>query len=204
MSVLLYYIRSRDKQLLEDCLANTNENVVRNTVQQLPTPYVMPFLDDLINKFQAKPSRGMKDGFLLSKIKAVSRIQGGLRYQLTPMRACIVSIGADLPPNEAHCFVLRKPKTKARSIITIVCELASLSQPKELVWEWGMLVLKASDPTTMCLSLLCRPAARAVDQDDGPGARLVPHDNPQHQRLAGVSVPTPGLPPVGFPVFAGS
>jgi hypothetical protein len=45
---------------LEDCLANTNENVVRNTVQQLPTPYVMPFLEDLINKFQAKPSRGMR------------------------------------------------------------------------------------------------------------------------------------------------
>lgn len=55
---------SGDKQLLEDCLANTNENVVRNTVQQLPTPYVLPFLEDLINKFQSKPSRGTVESFV--------------------------------------------------------------------------------------------------------------------------------------------
>ncbi|KNC86897.1 hypothetical protein SARC_00992 [Sphaeroforma arctica JP610] len=56
--LLAQALHSNDLSLLEECISNTNEHVVRNTVQHLPTPYVIPFLEAIVAKFQAKPVRG--------------------------------------------------------------------------------------------------------------------------------------------------
>eukprot|EP01134_Creolimax_fragrantissima_P001009 CFRG1009T1 len=58
--LLTQALHSDDSTLLEECLANTNEHVVRNTIQHLPTPYVVPFLEVIVAKFQSKPVRGIQ------------------------------------------------------------------------------------------------------------------------------------------------
>ncbi len=51
-------LHSDDAQLLEECISNTSDAVIRSTVTRLPAVYVVPFLTKIIIKFQAKPSRG--------------------------------------------------------------------------------------------------------------------------------------------------
>ncbi|KAI7866027.1 WD40-repeat-containing domain protein [Spinellus fusiger] len=55
--VLLQALHSNDTQLLEACLVHTKTDIVHRTVQRLPTGYLIPFLLQLISKFQDKPSR---------------------------------------------------------------------------------------------------------------------------------------------------
>ncbi|KAF8944301.1 WD repeat-containing protein 43 [Haplosporangium gracile] len=66
--MLIQALHSNDLQLLEACLTYNNVEVIRNTVRRLPTAYVIPFLTQVIHKFQQKPSRGEA---LLEWIKAV-------------------------------------------------------------------------------------------------------------------------------------
>lgn len=66
--MLIQALHSNDLQLLEACLTYNNVDVIRNTVRRLPTAYVIPFLTQVIHKFQQKPSRGEA---LLEWIKAV-------------------------------------------------------------------------------------------------------------------------------------
>ncbi|KAF9437951.1 WD repeat-containing protein 43 [Entomortierella beljakovae] len=66
--MLIQALHSNDLQLLEACLTFNNVEVIRNTVRRLPTTYVVPFLTQVIHKFQQKPSRGEA---LLEWIKAV-------------------------------------------------------------------------------------------------------------------------------------
>ncbi|KAF9345877.1 WD repeat-containing protein 43 [Mortierella sp. AD094] len=66
--MLIQALHSNDLQLLEACLTFNNVEVIRNTVRRLPTAYVVPFLTQVIHKFQQKPNRGEA---LLEWIKAV-------------------------------------------------------------------------------------------------------------------------------------
>lgn len=66
--MLIQALHSNDLQLLEACLTFNNAEVIRNTVRRLPTTYVVPFLTQVIHKFQQKPNRGEA---LLEWIKAV-------------------------------------------------------------------------------------------------------------------------------------
>ncbi|KAK3830055.1 MAG: WD40-repeat-containing domain protein [Linnemannia gamsii] len=66
--MLIQALHSNDLQLLEACLTYSNVEVIRNTVRRLPAAYVIPFLTQVIHKFQQKPSRGEA---LLEWIKAV-------------------------------------------------------------------------------------------------------------------------------------
>ncbi|KAG0039763.1 WD repeat-containing protein 43 [Gryganskiella cystojenkinii] len=66
--MLIQALHSNDLQLLEACLTFNNVEVIRNTVRRLPTAYVIPFLTQVIHKFQQKPNRGEA---LLEWIKAV-------------------------------------------------------------------------------------------------------------------------------------
>lgn len=50
--MLAQAIHSNDKALLEECLRNTNEAVVRNTVARLPPTMAVKFLIDIVNKLQ--------------------------------------------------------------------------------------------------------------------------------------------------------
>ncbi|KAF9919522.1 WD repeat-containing protein 43 [Linnemannia zychae] len=69
--MLIQALHSNDLQLLEACLTFNNVEVIRNTIRRLPTAYVIPFLTQVIHKFQQKPSRGEA---LLEWIKAVMLI----------------------------------------------------------------------------------------------------------------------------------
>ena len=60
LQLLVQALHSDDSQLLEECLAQTNETIVRNTVKRLPTSYVVPFLTQVVDRFEAKPSRGIE------------------------------------------------------------------------------------------------------------------------------------------------
>ncbi|KAF9987610.1 WD repeat-containing protein 43 [Modicella reniformis] len=66
--MLIQALHSNDLQLLEACLTFNNVEVIRNTVRRLPTTYVVPFLTQVIHKFQQKPNRGEA---LLEWIKVV-------------------------------------------------------------------------------------------------------------------------------------
>ncbi|KAF9087328.1 WD repeat-containing protein 43 [Mortierella sp. GBA35] len=66
--MLIQALHSNDLQMLEACLTFNNVEVIRNTIRRLPTAYVIPFLTQVIHKFQQKPSRGEA---LLEWIKAV-------------------------------------------------------------------------------------------------------------------------------------
>ncbi|KJE95621.1 hypothetical protein CAOG_08938 [Capsaspora owczarzaki ATCC 30864] len=59
VQMLVQALHSGDNQLLEDCLSVSNEAVIRNTMKKLPASYVIPFLTLIVEKFQAKPSRGL-------------------------------------------------------------------------------------------------------------------------------------------------
>ncbi|ORX92225.1 NUC189-domain-containing protein [Basidiobolus meristosporus CBS 931.73] len=69
--ILVQALHSNDVQLLEGCLNNTNTEIINNTVKRLPPTYVIPFLAQVIPRFQAKPNRGIA---LLRWIKAVLTI----------------------------------------------------------------------------------------------------------------------------------
>eukprot|EP00123_Amoebidium_parasiticum_P011451 comp20721_c0_seq1/m.27070 comp20721_c0_seq1/g.27070 ORF comp20721_c0_seq1/g.27070 comp20721_c0_seq1/m.27070 type:complete len:606 (-) comp20721_c0_seq1:170-1987(-) len=58
--LLIQALHSGDNQLLEECLSNSTEAVIKNTVKRLPAPHVIPFLQRLIEKFQARPNRGLQ------------------------------------------------------------------------------------------------------------------------------------------------
>ncbi|KAK9763423.1 Small subunit (SSU) processome component [Basidiobolus ranarum] len=66
--ILVQALHSNDIQLLEGCLNNTNAEIINNTVKRLPPTYIIPFLAQVIPRFQAKPNRGSA---LLRWIKAV-------------------------------------------------------------------------------------------------------------------------------------
>lgn len=57
--MLAQALHSNDKALLEECLNNTNEGVVRNTVMRLPPTLAVRFLTDVVDRLEAKPSRGV-------------------------------------------------------------------------------------------------------------------------------------------------
>lgn len=66
--MLAQALHSNDNALLEECLNNTNEAVVRNTVSRLPPQLAVQFLIDVVHKLEARPSRGV---MLMSWIRAV-------------------------------------------------------------------------------------------------------------------------------------
>ena len=51
-------VHTNDFLLLEQCLATTDAHVINSTIRRLPTQHVVPFLKQLIHRFQIKPSRG--------------------------------------------------------------------------------------------------------------------------------------------------
>lgn len=66
--MLVQALHSNDTALIEECLSNTNESIVRNTVVRLPTPLVGKFLISIVSKLEAKPNRGL---MLLVWIRAI-------------------------------------------------------------------------------------------------------------------------------------
>jgi len=55
--VLLQALESGDDQLLETCLSVDDIKIIQRTVERLPTEYILPFQNILIQKFQSKPYR---------------------------------------------------------------------------------------------------------------------------------------------------
>ncbi|KAG2184959.1 hypothetical protein INT43_000872 [Umbelopsis isabellina] len=66
--MLVQALHSNDTQLLEACLTHSNPEIIRNTVRRLPTAWVIPFLQQIVDKFQERPNRGK---VLLEWIKAI-------------------------------------------------------------------------------------------------------------------------------------
>eukprot|EP01116_Phalansterium_solitarium_P021244 TRINITY_DN6521_c0_g1_i1.p1 TRINITY_DN6521_c0_g1~~TRINITY_DN6521_c0_g1_i1.p1 ORF type:complete len:662 (+),score=197.41 TRINITY_DN6521_c0_g1_i1:114-2099(+) len=67
-AVLVQALHSKDNALLESCLAVSDPVIIRNTVQRLPLQQLLPFLKAAVEKFQAKPTRGI---ILVTWIRAV-------------------------------------------------------------------------------------------------------------------------------------
>eukprot|EP00012_Vannella_robusta_P008434 CAMPEP_0206201038 /NCGR_PEP_ID=MMETSP0166-20121206/11273_1 /ASSEMBLY_ACC=CAM_ASM_000260 /TAXON_ID=95228 /ORGANISM="Vannella robusta, Strain DIVA3 518/3/11/1/6" /LENGTH=534 /DNA_ID=CAMNT_0053619563 /DNA_START=91 /DNA_END=1695 /DNA_ORIENTATION=+ len=55
--VLLQALQSGDDQLLETCLTVDDITMIQRTVERLPSEYILPFLNTIIQKFQSKPNR---------------------------------------------------------------------------------------------------------------------------------------------------
>lgn len=73
--LLVQAIHSSDKALLESCLQHsTSFATIRTTVQKVPTNYVIPLMNSLMDKFHKKPTRG---SHLLEWIKAIVTIHSG-------------------------------------------------------------------------------------------------------------------------------
>ena len=66
--MLVQALHSNDNQLLEQCLAVKDPIIIQNTVKKLPTAYVLPLLNQIVQKFQMRPNRSM---VLTSWIKTV-------------------------------------------------------------------------------------------------------------------------------------
>jgi U3 small nucleolar RNA-associated protein 5 len=66
--VLVQALKTQDKSLLEYCLSSTNHQVIQATVRRLPPEYVLPFLTQVIDRIQSRPSRGV---VLFPWVKAV-------------------------------------------------------------------------------------------------------------------------------------
>ena len=56
--MLTQALHSNDKQLLETCLNHSNPKIIENTLKKLPPNFVIPLLNQLIERFEAKPNRG--------------------------------------------------------------------------------------------------------------------------------------------------
>ncbi len=56
--MLVQALHSNDDKLLEECLEIGDVRVINTTVQRLPTSYILPFLTQVVQRFQAKPGRG--------------------------------------------------------------------------------------------------------------------------------------------------
>lgn len=56
--MLIQALHTDDSVLLEKCLMVSSPTVIRRTIQRLPPPYVIPFLTQIIARFQKKPNRG--------------------------------------------------------------------------------------------------------------------------------------------------
>ena len=56
--MLLQALRTQDKTLLEECLVVGDARVIYNTVQRLPSPFVLTLLKEIVQRFQARPGRG--------------------------------------------------------------------------------------------------------------------------------------------------
>ncbi|KAI8080245.1 WD40-repeat-containing domain protein [Gilbertella persicaria] len=56
-TVLVQALHSSDVQLLEACLQHTKVDVINNTIRRLPTQYLIPLLQEVIQRFQEKPAR---------------------------------------------------------------------------------------------------------------------------------------------------
>lgn len=56
--VLIQALHSNDSNLLESCLHTGDLTVINNTVAKLPPHYVLKFLKVIVERFQAKPTRG--------------------------------------------------------------------------------------------------------------------------------------------------
>lgn len=66
--VLVQALHSSDEHLLKEVLNQTNLEIINNTVKKLPTQFVVPFLESIIDKFQVNPNYGTN---LLKWIKSV-------------------------------------------------------------------------------------------------------------------------------------
>jgi len=53
--LLLQALQSGDSQLLDTCLTVDDVNVIHKTIERLPSEYVLPFLNTVIQKFQSRP-----------------------------------------------------------------------------------------------------------------------------------------------------
>ncbi|CDS12896.1 hypothetical protein LRAMOSA05080 [Lichtheimia ramosa] len=56
--VLVQALHTNDQHLLESCFMHSKPEVIRSTVQRLPSSYVIPLMQQLIARFQNKPNRG--------------------------------------------------------------------------------------------------------------------------------------------------
>eukprot|EP01083_Nonionella_stella_P051109 135727_1 len=55
--VLVQALQNDDKQLLEYCLDHQKPTIIENTIDRLPTAYVLPFLTKVVERFTARPHR---------------------------------------------------------------------------------------------------------------------------------------------------
>eukprot|EP00455_Lapot_gusevi_P034477 TRINITY_DN37_c0_g1_i1.p1 TRINITY_DN37_c0_g1~~TRINITY_DN37_c0_g1_i1.p1 ORF type:complete len:395 (+),score=96.03 TRINITY_DN37_c0_g1_i1:46-1230(+) len=56
-SVLVQALHTNDSNLLEYCLSNRNLQTITTTIDRLPTPFIIPFLTKVIDRFQSNPHR---------------------------------------------------------------------------------------------------------------------------------------------------
>lgn len=56
--VLSQALKTSDEGMIEQCIGTHSADVIRRTVDRLPTRDIVPFLRRLVAKFQTKPSRG--------------------------------------------------------------------------------------------------------------------------------------------------
>jgi U3 small nucleolar RNA-associated protein 5 len=76
--MLVQALHSEDHQLLDECLEMGDLRLIFNTVHRLPTAFVVPFLKQVVRRFQSRPGRGIK---LAKWIKAVLLIH--MAYLMT-------------------------------------------------------------------------------------------------------------------------
>jgi Dip2/Utp12 Family len=56
-SVLIQALNTKDQERIDSCLAVTDQHIISETVDRLPTSFVLPFLNVVVDKFRAKPNR---------------------------------------------------------------------------------------------------------------------------------------------------
>ena len=56
--LFFFFLKTRKKIFFFLNYKVSNPTVIRKTIQRLPSPYVVPFLTQIISRFQKKPNRG--------------------------------------------------------------------------------------------------------------------------------------------------
>lgn len=56
--MLVQALHSNDQHLLEECLEVSDMKIISNTIQRLPTQHVVSFLQQVVHRFQVRPTRG--------------------------------------------------------------------------------------------------------------------------------------------------
>jgi U3 small nucleolar RNA-associated protein 5 len=86
-------LQSQDDSLLEQCLTQSAENIIIETIQRLSSNKIIPFLKKLISKFEKKSSRGLS---LIKWISVILRSHTSFLLSIHDLSAQLIGLNTIL------------------------------------------------------------------------------------------------------------